>query len=251
MQYKAVLFDLDDTLAESFQPPSKRMLELLSQLLESVPLAILTGASFERVYRDFLVDLASSPHIANLFILPNSGGQAYTWQDGWNEEYNHAMDEHERERVKRVLKEACDTLPMIKETESYGERIADREVQIAFTVIGILAPRDAKKLWDPDASKRREIARYLQPLLPDYDIRTGGAATIDITKKGVNKAYGVRWLSERLKVDPKDMLFVGDALYESGNDAAVIPTGIVTRPVVGPAETEKVIEEFLSDTSCG
>jgi hypothetical protein len=74
----------------------------------------------------------------------------------------------------------------------------------------------------------------------------GGKTTIDITRAGVDKAFGVRWLSERLNIPPQAMLFVGDALYEGGNDAVVIPTGIQTRSVTGPSETAKIIDDLLS-----
>ena len=73
----------------------------------------------------------------------------------------------------------------------------------------------------------------------------GGMTTVDITHKGINKAYGVRWLSEKLGIPAGEMLYVGDALFEGGNDIVVIPTGIQTRSVSGPPETLAVIEELL------
>ena len=40
------------------------------------------------------------------------------------------------------------------------------------------------------------------------------------------------------------MLYVGDALYPGGNDAAVIPTGIRTISTSGPVETESIIDDL-------
>ncbi len=246
MPYKHVIFDLDETLTESFQPPKPEMMALLRKLLEKVPVAIMTGAGFQRVANHVLSQLDGAPHISHLTLLTNSAAQAYTWQDGWNEEYNHAMSPAERERIKSIIAEAETLLPVIRDTEAYGKRISDREVQIAYTVVGLDAPQEIKMQWDPDVKKRREIMAYLRPQLAEYEIRSGGASTIDITKKGIDKAYGVRWLCERTKLQPTDMLYVGDALYEGGNDAVVIPTGIHTRSVSGPAETERVIQELLA-----
>lgn len=243
---KVVIFDLDETLAESFQPPTPSMVELLFKLLDKVPVAIMSGAGFDRINHDFLEKLEGSPHIGNLYILPNSSTQAYTWQNGWNEEYNFAISPDERTRITKALDDAARDLPLVHDAPAYGSRIADREAQVAYTVVGLDAPQDVKMAWDPDASKRRIIVDYLRRKLPAYDIRTGGASTIDITKKGMNKAYGVRWLSEKLHIRPEEMLYVGDALYEGGNDAVVIETGVMTRAVTGPAETEKVINELLS-----
>jgi hypothetical protein len=42
------------------------------------------------------------------------------------------------------------------------------------------------------------------------------------------------------------MVFVGDALYPGGNDAAVKKTGIQTIMTSGPRETMKIIKNILS-----
>ncbi len=246
---KAVMFDLDETLAPSFQSPARSMVDRLMQLLEAVPVAIISGAGFDRIDRDFLSTLDHSPHVSRLYIFANSGSQAFSWQDSWNEEYNFSLTEEERSRIKAVISAAAIELPEIREARVYGDQIADREAQIAFTVVGLDAPAEYKASWDPQASKRRVIREYLLKELPEYDIRTGGASTIDITRRGVNKAYGVGWLAQRLHCNPSDMLYVGDALYEGGNDSVVIPTGIQTHSVAGPSETEHVIDDVLAACS--
>lgn len=243
---KIVIFDVDGTLAESFQPPKDSTVALLYHLLDRVPIAIMSGAGFDRISHDFLTKLEKSPHISNLYVLPNSSTQAYTWQGAWNEEYNFVMADEERSRIKKILDDLADSVQLVREAPAYGPRIADRGAQIAYTVVGLDAPQEIKMAWDPDATKRRLILQYLSPRLPQYDIRTGGASTIDITAKGMNKAYGVKWLSEKLHVQPKDMLYIGDALYEGGNDAVVIPTGVQTQPVTSPLDTERIIENLLA-----
>jgi len=82
--------------------------------------------------------------------------------------------------------------------------------------------------------------------VPDVEVRIGGMTTIDITKKGISKAYGVTWLSKHLDIPTSKMLYIGDALYPGGNDEVVIPTGIQTRSTSGPAETEKILEELVA-----
>jgi len=243
---KAVMFDLDETLAPSFQPPAASMIEKLARLLDRFPTAIISGAGFERIQQDFLATLDHSKHVDGLFIFANSGSQAFAWHGGWNQEYNFLLTDADRSRIKAVISAAAIELPEIREAQVYGDQIADREAQIAFTVVGLDAPAEYKASWDPGAAKRRVIRDYLLNALPEYDIRTGGASTIDITKKDINKAYGVRWLAERLHCAPSDMLYVGDALYDGGNDAVVIPTGIQTRSVTGPSETEIVIDELIA-----
>ncbi|MEK7188540.1 MAG: HAD hydrolase family protein, partial [Patescibacteria group bacterium] len=72
-----------------------------------------------------------------------------------------------------------------------------------------------------------------------------GYTTVDVTKKGIDKAYGLKQIQKYLKVPFSKMLFVGDALYKGGNDYAVIKTGVDYISVSGPRETKRIISEFL------
>jgi len=236
---RAALFDVDDTLAESFQPPRLSTLEKLRALLERVPIALVSAAGFKRIERDFLFPLRHSEHLRDLYILPNSSAQAYTWANGWNEEYSLGIPQEERMRIEELLR-AADPEPDAR------ARVIDRGVQVAYVGVGIDASLEEKRAWDPTQEKRRRMKAFLEKHLRGYEILIGGMTTIDVTMEGVNKAYGVRWLAERLLLSPADMLYVGDALYEGGNDAAVIPTGIRTRAVSGPDETARVMDDLLA-----
>jgi len=78
------------------------------------------------------------------------------------------------------------------------------------------------------------------------EVRTGGLTAIDVTQKGIDKAYGVRQIEKVLKIPIKDMVFIGDALYPGGNDAAAKKTGVQTIAVKGPADTIAIIKKILS-----
>lgn len=67
-----------------------------------------------------------------------------------------------------------------------------------------------------------------------------------MTKKGVDKAYGIHKLCERLGVSEADALYVGDELERGGNDEAVYKTSVQTKSVATPADTEHLIEKLLS-----
>ncbi len=243
---KAVIFDLDDTLAESFQPPAQSMISLLARLLGHMPVGILSAASFHRMERDFLPVLAESPHIDQLYLMPNSSAQAYRWDAGWQLEYGIALSEDDRTRITKAIEESVAETGVIEPNPKYEPLIVDRGVQIAYAALGLSATAEDKIAWDPDRSKRNLLKDAIDKRIPDFEVLLGGTTTIDITTRGITKAHGVKWLSEQLSIEPTEMLFVGDALYEGGNDSVVIPTGIKTRPVKNPAETETVIHELLS-----
>ncbi len=245
---KAVIFDLDETLAVSFQPPTTQMLARLTALQKLFPIAIMSGAGLDRIQRDVINHLPEQP--TNLMLFPNSTSQCYRFEDSeWKEVYSHVLSGEERILIKSVLTKALAEHDDLKNNTVYGEQIIDREAQVAFACIGMDAPTEVKATWDPTAEKRLRIARSLKDTLGDFDILIGGASTIDITRKDTNKSYGVRWYAEHLQIAPSDMLYVGDALYQGGNDEVVILTGIQTRGVANPTETPAVIDELLSTCS--
>ncbi|RJQ35627.1 HAD-IIB family hydrolase [Candidatus Parcubacteria bacterium] len=241
---QAVLFDLDDTLAESFQPPTQEMIERLHRLLEKVPVAILSAAGLPRIQHDFLEHLADSPSIDRFFVFSNSASECFQYKDGvWQLQYHTAFTPEERTHIKATI-ETCAAEVGYRHPE-YEPQMWDRESQIAYAMINSHAPQTIKKSWDPDQAKRKQIKACLDKVLTDCQVLIGGNVTIDITKKGVDKSHGVKWLSEKLGIEPGEMLYIGDALYPGGNDSVVIPTGIQTRETSGPEETMTIVDEIL------
>ncbi|OGG50585.1 hypothetical protein A2763_04450 [Candidatus Kaiserbacteria bacterium RIFCSPHIGHO2_01_FULL_54_36] len=247
---RAVFFDLDDTLAESFHPPVPEMLERLRRLLEHVPVAIITGASFQRMHEQFLTSFETHPNISQLYIFPTSSAQAYIYAAGiWELLYDLAITEADREHIKKGIADAVSRIDALKDVPHFGEQIIDKGSQIAYTPVGVEAPKELKDSWDLDGSKRLTLLSLLKDKLPEFEVLMGGVTTIDITRKNVNKAYGVRWLSERLSIPIGEMFYVGDAFSETGNDTVVIPTGVEWRAVSGPAETKRILDELIAACS--
>ena len=48
--------------------------------------------------------------------------------------------------------------------------------------------------WDPDFSKRKKIQAILEKTIPEFSVRLGGSTSVDVTKPGIDKAYGIRKL---------------------------------------------------------
>jgi hypothetical protein len=85
----------------------------------------------------------------------------------------------------------------------------------------------------------------LDALIPEFSVRIGGWTSIDITKAGIDKAYGIRKLRDILDISLKEMVHVGDALFPGGNDNQAIEAGVETISVRGPEDTELVIKTIL------
>ena len=72
---------------------------------------------------------------------------------------------------------------------------------------------EEKDKWDPDYAKRKKIKAILDTFIPEFSVRMGGATSIDVTKPGIDKAYGIRKLRDLLGISLKEMIFIGDALF--------------------------------------
>ena len=77
-------------------------------------------------------------------------------------------------------------------------------------------------------------------------MRLGGATSIDITKPGIDKAYGISKLRDILGIAIEEMIFVGDALFPGGNDYPAKEAGVVSIRVRDPDETKRVIEAIIA-----
>ncbi|MGD0830933.1 MAG: hypothetical protein ABR907_08330 [Terracidiphilus sp.] len=82
--------------------------------------------------------------------------------------------------------------------------------------------------------------------MPEFSVRLGGATSIDDTKPGIDKAYGIRKLRDILHIPTQEMIYVGDALFPGGNDYPAEQAGVISIPVKDPAETKRVIEAIIA-----
>jgi phosphomannomutase len=244
---KLAIFDLDGTLAPSKSPLEPDMAVLIVELLKKIKVAVISGGGFPQFQTQFLSQVpVNNQGYSHLFLLPTSGTQLYVWKGEWHQEYAEYIDAREREHLIRALKEALHIAGYREPEQVYGEVIEDRLSQITFSALGQKAPLALKQAWDPDHVKRQKIVAALEKKVTKYDIRIGGTNSVDITPKGVNKAYGIRKLENYLGVHTEEIVFVGDALFHGGNDFPARATGVDCIQVDGPRHTQKLIREWLN-----
>lgn len=245
---KLIIFDLDDTLSESKTPISQTMANLLSSLLQQKKVAVTSGASFAQFEKQLLTHIScTEEQLANLYLLPTDGGSFYTYNTGvWKEVYKEILIETEKQKIIVAFEQAFAETGIGKSNNPAGNLFDDRGSQITFSALGIDAALEQKRAWDPDHTKRKQIITVLTKLLPTYAISVAGTTSIDVTKAGIDKAYGIKQLLAYSNIPLKEAVYVGDALFEGGNDAVVIPLGIAIVTVSGPEETAAYIESILT-----
>lgn len=249
-----IVFDLDGTLTPSKSIAGREMGNLLLRLLEKKRVAVIGGGKYGQFREQFLARLPKrDPRLANLSLFPTTSNAFYRYRNGWKNVYTLDLSKREKTEIRKVFKSVLKEVGFVRPKKIYGVMLEDRGTQMSFSplgqdivtalgVKGIHLKEQWKKKNDP---LRFKIAKFLGKRLPKLEVHVGGITTIDITRKGIDKAYGVRQIEKYLHVPIKKMVFIGDALYPGGNDSAAKKTGIDCISVRGPADTKKIIKKIL------
>jgi phosphomannomutase len=241
---KLIVFDLDGTLAESKSPVDVEMSQLLRSLLGMVKVSIISGGDWPQFETQVLANLPHDTLLTNLSILPTCGTKFFSYAGSWRKLYSDDFTSDEREKIVSSLKKAVAQAGFQAE-KVWGEAIEDRGSQITYSALGQQAPLEEKKKWDPDFAKRKQIKALADTLLPGFSLRMGGATSIDVTKPGIDKAYGIAKLQDVLGITLNEMMFIGDAIFPGGNDYPVKEAGVYSVCVSGPHECKRVIEAVM------
>ncbi|MDE2018865.1 MAG: HAD-IIB family hydrolase [Patescibacteria group bacterium] len=249
-----IVFDLDGTLAPSKSIASKPMIRLILKLLEKKKMAVIGGGKYELFQRQLTAQL---PHhdgrLQNLFLFPTTSNAFYRYHGQWRNVYQLKLSRAEKKRIKKEFAAVLKAVHYTPPKKIYGVTLEDRTTQMSFSPLGqdivtALGNKGIrlKEQWNREHNPLRlKMVKLLARRLPGLEVRAGGLTTIDITRKGIDKAYGVRQIKKTLKIPISRMLFVGDALYKGGNDAAVKKTGVDWMAVKNPKETEQIIRQLV------
>lgn len=244
------VFDLDGTLARSKTPMDAEMVDLFSDLLQKRRVAVIGGGWMPVFEMQLLASLKGHEHLfPQLLLFPTSGATFLRYEDGaWKTVYAHHLSDEQRAKIKQAFQQAFTDIGYHHPEKVYGEVIEDRGTQITFSALGQQAPIELKDAYKGSQQDRRwEIVGRLKEYLPEFEIKVPGKSSIDVTMKGIDKGYGVHEMEKHLGIDVSKMVFVGDALYEGGNDEPVKRTGIEAIPVEGPEDTKKLIREWITE----
>ncbi|MFA6341081.1 MAG: HAD-IIB family hydrolase [Candidatus Paceibacterota bacterium] len=243
---KAVIFDLDGTLAESKQSLDEEMSLLICSLLKDRKVAVISGGGMPQLEKQVIGNIHCDPErMRNLFMFPTKGAAMYEF-DGkeWKKIYEEALTDEEKGRIieaeKKVVQEV-DFLP----SKHFGELLEDRNTEFTFSAFGQEAPIEVKKHWDDDLSKRRILKDRFKRYLQGFEVEIGGSTSIDITKAGMDKGFAIEQFCKYKNIKISEVLFVGDALFVGGNDYPAKRTGVDTVPVKDYNETKEVIKKMI------
>lgn len=242
---KLIIYDLDGTLAESKAPLDDEMSALLTRLLEVARVAVISGGDWPQFQKQVIARLSPDSQFDQLSILPTCGTKFYEYKDTWTKLYSEDFSADEKKKIVDSLEQSVKEAG-VEVKQTWGEQIEDRGSQITYSALGQQAPLDAKKTWDPDFSKRQKIKAILDRLIPECSVALGGTTSVDVTKPGIDKAYGIRKLQDVLGIGIDGMLFMGDAIFPGGNDYPAKRAGAESIKVRDPEETKRVTEGVIA-----
>lgn len=242
---KLIVFDLDGTLAESKSPLDADMATLLNELLGMVRVAIISGGDWPQFEKQVLEKLGQNNNLINLSLLPTCGTKFFQYAAEWEKIYSEDFTVDEKAKIVAAFHQAIREAGYRVE-RCWGEQIEDRGSQITFSALGQQAPLVEKEKWDHDFAKRTKIKAILDTYIPEFSVRMGGTTSIDVTKPGIDKAYGIRKLRDILGISIEEMIFIGDAIFPGGNDYPPKEIGVLSICVRDTHETKRVVETIIA-----
>ena len=249
---KVLAFDLDDTLAVTKSPVSDRMAVLLGRLLEHYDVCVITGGTFKQIRSQVIDRLSVSPQqLARFHAMPTCGTRYYRYdalEGEWELQYAEDLSEKERAHIVDVLEKTAKDMGIWCD-EPAGEIIEDRISQITMSALGQQATPEDKYAWAENFKDVRSVYRdKVAEQLPGLEVRIGGTTSTDITRPGIDKAYGIGKLIDALDISKDEVLFFGDKLNEGGNDYPVKMMGVDSIAVDGWETTAYALDGVLGVT---
>ena len=232
---------MDNTLSESCRQISDEMAGVISNLVNNgFEFVVIAGSDVKEIKQQ-----VCSKVNAKIHVLGTSGTKYYLWNGKELEKvYALNLTEAEKQKILDSLDDLCEKFD-IKPVTSKEDQILKRGSQITLSAIGRHAPFEMKEAFDPDKKKRMKWINYLKPKLSEFLIVMGGSTSIDITKKGFDKGYGIKEFARYNHFNLDDILFFGDGIFPGGNDYSVV--GVVDYvKVKNPGDTLSKLKELMN-----
>lgn len=134
-------------------------------------------------------------------------------------------------------------------THVWGERIEDRGSQITFSALG--QPCAHRSQGGVGSNQREEESSGTSGCRRStaFGGTAGGASSVDISEKNVDKSFAVRELADILGITVAQIVFVGDRMDPDGNDYPAAKAGTRAVKVTCPNDTVKLCGGIIASLS--
>ncbi|MDD5513070.1 MAG: hypothetical protein PHD09_04830, partial [Candidatus Omnitrophica bacterium] len=240
LPYKAVISDLDGTLADNLQPIQKLALEKLLYLLSlGVQVAVITGQSHKEMERNFISQVPAKYQglLANLTVYPATGSQGFGFDQNGNALAVPLYDSAEarltgqqmqawRQIVESLLKEFA----LDQKVKDRKGRIIARPAELVDGGSQIIVRLRERAFLRREIKKRLERAVNVENL--PIRFKEIGRTGIRMTIKGIDKSAAVKYHLSRVCKDrfgfepkPEEVLILGNSFDEGDDDRDMMIRG--------------------------
>ena len=234
---KHFFIDLDQTLTSSRSVMLRGHRDVFKALCQERDVIVVSGATVRQIRRQ----VACGDGFA---ILAQAGNDAYDKLGTplWTERLTN-MQVKEALRLIHRLKAHFD-YPVL----DHNDLTEFRGAQVAYSVVGFNANKKEKYAFDPGGSKRVNALEVLSKDVKRLigcggEVTSAGTTSFNFNSIGKNKGSNISRFIERLKWDPNECVYFGDALYKGGNDESVIGV-IKTIQVYSPEDTFRHLQDW-------
>ena len=242
---KVIICDLDGTLCESREHISVRIGKLISKLAKKYLFVIITGGNWDR-YPEQVFDRLDD---CAIHCFSSMGNEYKVFKKKNNKMYLKSMYENtlndvQKFGIKFAMNCLKDHFPKLT-TEAF--KFEDKGGSVTFSGTGKNAPKFIKQDFDPLCSVRKEWVSKLreEKLLPfDVCVKIGGTTSLDFMLKDSGKRQAVEYFLSRKKIKPENTLYIGDAIFEDGNDEDIIGC-VPYKKVKTVNQTYKILRDLL------
>ncbi len=212
-----IIADVDDTICDSCQQISEPMAQQINHMIQhNYQFAFISGTKNIDL-QTMLSTRITLPH----HLLGTTGTQYVKINHNNNPKiiYSHTFTNEEKQEIVTALNTLIQQYNIQSHTTK-EDQLQDRDSQITLSAIGRNAPNEIKAQFDQDGSRRLAWIEFLTQHLDTqkYDLNIGGTTSIDITRKGLTKEWGIRTFLQHNNFKSNHVLFFGDKLHPGGND---------------------------------
>lgn len=258
--YNVYCFDIDGTLAGSYDAIDSAVGDMLCSLLQKGKQVVFVSgrrfSSADAIFGDIEHKVIKQlpcfdAYATAVHAIASGGAHMLEYKDGtWRDVFRKGMtdkdialliDAYEQALPKALV--AGDPALAHKSRHVNKDNLMLSCTSIEPTEVGADRSRDG---WDDDYEKRRRIIQEMQVHIPHdrFDIRIGGGTTLDISMKGVNKKTALEAFFVHTGCKKEETVFIGDGFGKGGNDEVVKETGIATVEVRDPDEVLTLFNDF-------
>ena len=213
---KVIVADVDDTICDSCLVITVEMAEQISKMIrQGYEFAFISGTKSEDLQKMISSRVKEKHHL----LATTGTNYAIVEGDSVNVVYNYSFNAEEKKEIFAALDKVVEYFG-IKPMTTKEDQIQDRDSQITLSAIGRNAPIEVKKKYDVSGEKRKVWVEFLKKYLDEskYELKIGGTTSIDITRKGLDKEWGIMAFAQYHNLSLNSIIFFGDKIYSGGND---------------------------------